>query len=104
MGGIRLLVEELRSDVTKTRKNGTRGQLKIDYGDPREPEAALKWLWKFIDAATTPGELYGRALVVMAAEQYALRLVLPASSAATASAGARPRTSPPRCAQEARGP
>jgi hypothetical protein len=65
--------------VTKTRKDGTRGRLKIDYGNPREPEQALKWLWKFLDAARTPGELYGRALVVIAAEQYALRLVLPAS-------------------------
>ena len=79
MGGIRLIVDELRADVTKTRKDGTRGRLKIDYGNPREPEPAIKWLWRFLDAATTPGELYGRALVVIAAEQYALRLVLPAS-------------------------
>jgi Xaa-Pro aminopeptidase len=69
----------LRADVTKTRKNGSRGRLKIDYGNPREPQQAIKWLWKFIDAAATPGELYGRALVVLAAEQYALRLVLPTS-------------------------
>jgi hypothetical protein len=79
MGGIRLIVDELRADVTKTRKDGSRGRLKIDYGNPREPEQAIKWLWKFIDAAATPGELYGRALVVLAAEQYALRLVLPTS-------------------------
>jgi hypothetical protein len=79
MGGIRLIVDELRADVTRSRKDGTRGRLKIDYGNPREPDAALKWLWKFVDAAKTSGELYGRALVVIAAEQYALRLVLPAS-------------------------
>jgi ParB/RepB/Spo0J family partition protein len=79
MCGIRLIVEELRSDATKTRKDGSRGRLRIDYGNPHEPEAAVKWLWRFVDAAKTPGELYGRALVVIAAEQYAARLVLPTS-------------------------
>ncbi len=53
-GGIRLLVEELRVDVTKTLKDGSRGRLRIDYGDTRHPEAAVKWLWKFIDGAGTP--------------------------------------------------
>ena len=77
MGGIRLCVDELRTDVTKTRKDGTPGRLRIDYGN--EPDAALKWLWRFVDAAKTPGELYGRALVVVAAQQYACRLVLPNS-------------------------
>ena len=37
------------------------------------------WLWRFLDGARNAGELYGRALVVLAAEQYASRLVLPAS-------------------------
>ena len=78
-GGIRLIVDELRSDVTKTRKDGTRGRLRIDYGNPNEPKPAITWLWKFLDAAKTPGELYGRALVIIAAEQCAARLVLPAS-------------------------
>jgi hypothetical protein len=32
-----------------------------------------------IDGAKSAGELYGRALVVIAAEQYATRLVVPAS-------------------------
>jgi ParB/RepB/Spo0J family partition protein len=67
------------TDVTKTRKDGSRGRLHYDYGDHRDPQAAIAWLWKFIDAAKTAGELYGRALVVIAAEQYATRLVLPAS-------------------------
>jgi hypothetical protein len=79
VAGIRLVVDELRSDVTGTRKDGTRGRLKIDYGDPKQPEAAIKWLWRYIDAASTPGELYGRAVVVVAAEQYAARMVLPSS-------------------------
>jgi hypothetical protein len=79
VNGIRLVVDELRTDVTKTRKDGSRGRLRIDYGDAREPREAIDWMWKFIDGAKTAGELYGRALVVIAAEQYAIRLVLPAS-------------------------
>jgi len=79
VAGVRLVVEELRTDVTRTRKDGGRGRLKIDYGDPKEPEAAIEWLWRFLDGARTAGQLYGRALVVIAAEQYASRLVLPAS-------------------------
>jgi ParB/RepB/Spo0J family partition protein len=77
--GVRLVIEEFRTDVTKTRKDGSRGKLRIDYGDPKEPEKPIAWLWKFIDGAKTAGELYGRALVVIAAEQYASRLVVPSS-------------------------
>ena len=73
------MTAELRTDVTKTRKDGSRGRLRYDYGDHRDPQAAIAWLWKFLDAAKTAGELYGRALVVIAAEQYAARLVVPAS-------------------------
>jgi hypothetical protein len=73
------VIDELRTDVTKTRKDGTRGRLRYDYGDHRDPQAALAWLWTFIDAAKTAGELYGRALVVIAAAQHATRLVAPAS-------------------------
>jgi ParB/RepB/Spo0J family partition protein len=78
-GGIRLVVDELRTDVTKTRKDGSRGRLRYDYGDHRDPQAALAWLWKYLDGGKTAGELYGRALVVIAAEQYASRLVVPSS-------------------------
>jgi ParB/RepB/Spo0J family partition protein len=78
-GGVRLVIDELRTDVTKTRKDGSRGRLRIDYGDHRNPEAALDWLWKFVDGAKTAGELYGRALLVIAAEQHATRLVVPSS-------------------------
>ena len=76
-GGIRLVLGELRADVTKTRKDGSRGRLRIDYDT--DPQAPLGWLWRFLDGARNAGELYGRALVVLAAEQYASRLVLPAS-------------------------
>lgn len=75
-GGVRLLIEELRTDVTKTRKDGSRGRLRYDYGDHRDPQAAIAWLWSFIDGAKTANELYGRALVVIAAEQHASRLVV----------------------------
>ena len=47
-GGVRLVIDELRSDVTKTRKDGTRGRLRVDYGEHRNPDAALKWLWTFV--------------------------------------------------------
>ena len=75
--GIRLVIEEFRADVTKTLKDGSRGKLRIDYGDPKQPEAALKGLWRYVDGAKTAGELYGRALVVIAAEHYATQLVVP---------------------------
>jgi len=76
-GGIRLVVDELRTDVTKTRKDSSRGRVRIDYGEHRDPQAAIAWLWKYIDAGKSAGELYGRALVVIAAEQHATRLVVP---------------------------
>ena len=79
VAGVRLMVEELRADVTRTKKDGTRGRLRIDYGNPKDPEAAIKWLWKYVDGARTAGELYGHALVVIAAEQHAAQIALPAS-------------------------
>jgi hypothetical protein len=53
------VIGELRSDVTKTRKDGSRGRVRYDYGDQRDPQAALAWLWKFLGGAKTAGELYG---------------------------------------------
>jgi hypothetical protein len=79
VSGIRLVIEEFRTDQTKTRRDGSRGVLRMSYGDPRDPARPIAWLWKFIDGAKTAGELYGRALVVIAAEQYASRLVVPQS-------------------------
>jgi hypothetical protein len=77
--GIRLVIDEFHADVTRTRKDGSRGKLRIDYGDPKQPEKPIAWLWRFLDGARTPAELYGRGLVVVAAEQYACRLVVPSS-------------------------
>ncbi|MGO9975106.1 MAG: hypothetical protein ACLP01_20350, partial [Solirubrobacteraceae bacterium] len=51
------MVEEFRTDVTKTKKDGTRGALRIDYGDPRKPEQQVAWLWRYLDGARTPNEL-----------------------------------------------
>jgi hypothetical protein len=73
------VIEEFRADVTKTRKDGSKGALRIDYGNGREPQEPVRWLWKYVDGAKTAGEIYGRALVVIAAEQYASRLVVPQS-------------------------
>jgi hypothetical protein len=42
-------------------------------------------LWKFIDGAKTAGEHYGRALVVIAAEQHATWPVVPSSQRMPAS-------------------
>ena len=77
--GIRLVIEEFRADVTKTRKDGTRGTLRVDYGDPRKPEKPIAWIWKWLDSARSASDLYGRCVVVLAAEQYASRLVVPSS-------------------------
>jgi hypothetical protein len=80
---VRTVVEDFRTDVTKTKQDGTRGRLKIDYGDRHvadHPAGAIKWLWKFLDGAKTAGELYGRALAVITAERSAAsRMVLPAA-------------------------
>jgi ParB/RepB/Spo0J family partition protein len=74
--GIRLVIEEHRTTTTPILKSGNPGKTKIAYG---EVEDAAKWLWKFVDGAKNAGELYGRVMVVFAAQHYAQNLVLPAS-------------------------
>jgi ParB/RepB/Spo0J family partition protein len=74
--GIRLVVEEHRTTVRPKLKNGGWGKTKVTYHEPDHAEA---WLWKFLEGAKTASELYGRALVVFAAQHYAHQLVLPAS-------------------------
>lgn len=96
MSGIRLVIEEFRSDVTKIRKDGSHGALRIDYGDPHTPEAAIAWLWKFVDGARSAGELYGRVLVVICAEQYALGSSSRRASGPRRPGGARIRTKLPK--------
>ena len=62
---------------------------------PAEPDAALEWLWRYVDGARTAGELYGRGLVVAAG---AVRRAAgpPRDQRAYRTAGGRTRTSPPR--------
>ncbi|HEX4188591.1 MAG TPA: ParB/RepB/Spo0J family partition protein [Solirubrobacteraceae bacterium] len=74
--GIRLVIEAQRKVTTPTLKSGEPGRTKVQYGDV---EDATAWLWKFVDGARSAGELYGRVLVVFAAQHYAHDLVLPAS-------------------------
>jgi ParB/RepB/Spo0J family partition protein len=71
--GIRLVFDEHRSTLTPRLKNGGWGKTKVTYGEPAD---AAKWLWKFVEGARTPGELYGRVLVVFAAQHYAQDLVI----------------------------
>jgi ParB/RepB/Spo0J family partition protein len=77
--GIRFVIADFREDKTKTRKDGSAGALRISYGSGMRHENQSHWLWKYLDGARSAGDLYGRALVVIAAEQYASRLVVPGS-------------------------
>jgi len=74
--GLRLVLDEHRTTTTPTLKSGKPGKTKVAYGDV---DVATKWLWRFVDGAKTAGELYGRVLVVFAAQHYASQLVLPNS-------------------------
>jgi hypothetical protein len=74
--GIRLVVDSQRETATATLKSGKPGKTKVTYG---EIEDAESWLWKFVDGARNAGELYGRVLVVFAAQAYANDLVLPSA-------------------------
>ena len=74
--GLRLVLDEHRTTTTPTLKSGKPGKTKVTYGDADD---AVRWLWRFVDGATTAGELYGRVLVVFAAQHYASQLVLPNS-------------------------
>jgi len=73
---VRLVLDEYRTTTTPTLKSGKPGKTKVAYDDV---DAATKWLWQFVDGAKTAGELYGRVLVVFAAQHYATQLVLPTS-------------------------
>jgi ParB/RepB/Spo0J family partition protein len=77
--GIRFVIADFREDQTKTRQDGSAGVLRMSYGDGMRHENQSDWLWKYLDGARNAEELYGRALVVIAAEQYASRLVVPGS-------------------------
>jgi hypothetical protein len=57
-------------------KSGKPGKTKVSYSDVDD---AVAWLWKFVDGAKSAGELYGRTMVVFAAQHYAKQLVLATS-------------------------
>lgn len=71
------MFDQHRETTTPTLKSGKPGQTKVHYC---EVEDAAAWLWKFLDGARTSGELYGRALVLFAAQNYANDIVLPTST------------------------
>ncbi len=78
--GIRLVIDSERRTSTPTLKSGKPGKTKVSYGDVKDAEL---WLWRFVDGARSAGELYGRVLVVFAAQAYANNLVLAASQRRT---------------------
>jgi hypothetical protein len=47
-----LAVGDLRTDVTQTCKGGGRGRLCDEYGEHRDPQAALSW--EFVNRAERP--------------------------------------------------
>lgn len=77
--------------ITTMRSNGGPGKPKLAYpllgvGIPKDQTGVEKAgqrndaaLWKFIDAAKTPGELFGRALCLFAAADLVIPQVLPVS-------------------------
>ena len=79
MSAIRLVIEAFRTDVTKTGPDGSRGASRLDCGDSTSRRPRSRGCWRFIDGARGAAGLYGRALVVIAAEQTASRLVVPSS-------------------------
>jgi ParB/RepB/Spo0J family partition protein len=78
--GIRLVVDSQRQSTTPTLKSGKPGKTKVSYGEVKDAE---QWLWRFVEGARSAGELYGRVLVVFAAQAYANNLVLPVSQRRT---------------------
>lgn len=74
--GVRLVFDQHRETVRPRLKHGGWGKTKVTYGEIGD---AAAWLWKFVDGAGNAGELYGRVLVVFAAQHYAQQLVLAAS-------------------------
>lgn len=64
-------------DVARFFAYGVLGPPSTNYLAYGDPDVAMKWLWRFIDGAKSAGELYGRVLVVFAAQHYACQLALP---------------------------
>lgn len=74
--GLRLVLDDLRITETPTLKSGKPGKTKVTYAETDDAQARL---WKYVEAGKTAGEIYGRALVVIAAQHYAFQIALPTS-------------------------
>ena len=78
--------------------------LRLAHANPREPGDDREAMGKCLDGTQTAGELYGRVLVVIAAEESAGRVVPPVSnrrprgqwSSGKDTAEGAPGTRPPR--------
>jgi hypothetical protein len=75
-GGLRLCIEELSSVEGPKLKSGKDDKPRVTYAELADSE---RWMWKFIDAASSARELYGRALCVLWAAHYAIQEVVPSS-------------------------
>jgi hypothetical protein len=74
--GLRLCIEELSSVEVPQLRSGKEGKPRITYAELADAE---RWMWKFVGAATTASELYGRALCVLWAAHYAIDEVVPSA-------------------------
>lgn len=74
-GGLRYVFPDWQAEV-KTPTKTDPDKVKIEYLEIGEAE---KRLWKWFDAATEPGEILGRALLIHAAALWANERVLPQS-------------------------
>ena len=52
--GIRLVIDEFRTDVTKTRKDGAAASCGSTTATRNEPDEAVKWLWNSSTAPRPP--------------------------------------------------
>ena len=102
-GGIRLVVGELRTDVTKTHKDA-RGRLRHNDVEHRDPQAAIAWLWR----VPRPREERGRALRPRASDDRRRaerqRLVVPSSQRMPATRWSSHKDIAAKALQEARRP
>jgi hypothetical protein len=101
-GGIRLVIGDLRTDVTKTRKDGSRGRLRIDYGDHRARKPPSTGCGSSSTAPTPPASSTAARSSSSPPNNTPAASSSPAASASPRPAGPRTRTSPPRpCASSA---
>src|SRR5450755_584943 len=94
--GIRLVIDEVRTDATKTLKDGSRGRLRINYGDPRSPTrrsngCGNSWMALAMRAIFMAGRSWSSRRSSTRRGWWC-----PPASAPRRSAGGHTRTTPPR--------